>query len=83
MYKDGELYDFSSYIAFAPSEDPGVVPSRAGAFVLINAKGITDTQKNDGTELPAVLANDLLYILQGKTPPDDKSGYPRAFIRRR
>jgi serine-type D-Ala-D-Ala carboxypeptidase/endopeptidase len=81
VYKDGGLFDFSSYIAFAPSEDPGAVPSRAGAFVLVNARGITDTQKKDGTDLPAVLANDLLHILQKKTPPTDKSGYPRAFLR--
>ena len=79
--KDGGLVDFSSYVAFSPSKDPGVVPSRAGAFVLVNARGITDTQTKDGTEIPIVLANDLLHILQKKAPPDNKSGYPRSVLK--
>jgi D-alanyl-D-alanine-carboxypeptidase/D-alanyl-D-alanine-endopeptidase len=81
VWKDGGLDDFSSYIAFAPSEDPGPVPSRAGAFVLVNARGVTHTQTKDGTEIGAVLTNDLLHILQGKTPPTDKSGYPTSVLK--
>jgi D-alanyl-D-alanine-carboxypeptidase/D-alanyl-D-alanine-endopeptidase len=78
VFKDGALFSFASYIAFLPSPDPGSVPSQAGAFALVNADGITDTQTPDGTEITTVLVNDLLQIMQGKAPPADKTIYPQA-----
>jgi hypothetical protein len=39
--------------------------------------------QNGGVEIPAALANDILLIMQGITPPADKSAYPRAVGRRR
>jgi len=81
IWKDGELDGFNSYIAFLPSGNPGVDPSNAGVFVLVNASGITDNQTNDGTEIVATIANDLLLIMQGQTPPQDKSLYPRTIGR--
>jgi hypothetical protein len=33
----------------------------------------------DSTQVVAVIANDVLLTMQGMTPPEDKSGYPRAF----
>jgi serine-type D-Ala-D-Ala carboxypeptidase/endopeptidase len=78
VFKDGALFCFGSYVAFLPSPDPGVVPSRAGAFALVNADGITDTQTPDGTDVTTVLVNDLLQIMQGKAPPADKTIYPQA-----
>ena len=84
IWKDGALEGFNSYIAFLPSiGTPGVDPSQAGVFVLVNADGITGDQYNNGTEIPAVLANDILLIMQGIKPPADKSGYPRAAVPRR
>jgi hypothetical protein len=59
-----------------PSPDPGVTPSPAGVFVLLNAEGITDTQEKEGVPIAVALANDLLLIMQGQTPPTDKSHYP-------
>ena len=48
-------------------------------FVLVNANGITDS---NGVEIVAAIANDLLNIMLGKKPPEDKSKYPRADLRR-
>jgi len=76
VFKDGRLHGFGSYIAFLPSPDPGVTPSPAGVFVLLNAEGITDTQEKEGVPIAVALANDLLSIMQGQTPPTDKSHYP-------
>jgi D-alanyl-D-alanine-carboxypeptidase/D-alanyl-D-alanine-endopeptidase len=72
--KDGELDGFASYIAFLPSSDPGKVASQAGAFVLVNADGIT----KDGNDIAPVITNDLLLCMQGEKPPADKSVYPRS-----
>jgi serine-type D-Ala-D-Ala carboxypeptidase/endopeptidase len=78
VFKDGALFSFGSYIGFVPSPNPGVVPSQAGAFALVNADGITDTQMPDGTPITTVLVNDLLQIMQGKTPPANKAIYPQS-----
>lgn len=78
VFKDGDLHGFGSYIAFLPSPDPGVTPSQAGVFVLLNAEGITDTQEDKGVPIAVALAHDLLLIMQGQTPPTDKSHYPRS-----
>jgi len=78
VFKDGALFSFGSYIAFLPSPNPGVVPSQAGAFALVNADGLTATQTPDGTAITNVLVNDLLQIMQGMTPPADKTVYPQA-----
>jgi serine-type D-Ala-D-Ala carboxypeptidase/endopeptidase len=78
VFKDGQLFSFASYIAFLPSPEPGSVPSQAGAFVLVNADGMTDTQTPDGMEITTVLVNDLLRMMQGGKPPADKTIYPRA-----
>jgi D-alanyl-D-alanine-carboxypeptidase/D-alanyl-D-alanine-endopeptidase len=78
VWKDGGLAGFNSYIAFLPSPSPGSTPSQAGVFVLVNADGITGNQHNNGVEIAAVLANDILLIMQGQTPPADKSRYPRS-----
>jgi D-alanyl-D-alanine-carboxypeptidase/D-alanyl-D-alanine-endopeptidase len=78
VFKDGELDGCNSYIAFVPSPDPGNVPSPAGAFVLVNADGIMQ----DGREIPLVLSNDLLLMMQGKAPPADKSLYPSSARKR-
>jgi D-alanyl-D-alanine-carboxypeptidase/D-alanyl-D-alanine-endopeptidase len=72
--KDGELDGFASYIAFLPSSDPGKAASQAGAFVLVNADGIT----KDGKDIALVIANDLLLCMQNQEPPADKSVYPRS-----
>ncbi len=66
-----------------PAPIPASRPSQAGVFVLVNASGITDTQTNNGVEIACALANDLLLIMQGQTPPTDKSAYPRAALLRR
>jgi CubicO group peptidase (beta-lactamase class C family) len=82
--KLGALEGFDSCIAFLPSGGtPGVDPSQAGVFVLVNADGITSDQYNNGAFLPSSLANDILLIMQGITPPADKSGYPRVAAPRR
>ncbi len=78
IWKDGGLAGFGSYIGFLPSSNPGVVASQAGAFVLVNAGGVTDSQNNNGVEIACALTNDLLLIMQGETPPADKSVYPRS-----
>lgn len=80
IWKDGGFAGTNTYIAFLPSDAPGSTPSQAGVFVLLNAGGITGDQKNNGAEVSAVIANDLLMIMQGQTPPDDKSRYPRSVI---
>ena len=81
IWKDGDL---DPYVAFLPSTGtPGVDPSQAGVFVLVGADGITGNQQNGGIEIPAALANDILLIMQGITPPADKSVYPRVAGRRR
>jgi serine-type D-Ala-D-Ala carboxypeptidase/endopeptidase len=83
--KDGELDGFASNIAFIQSPDPGKVPSPAGAFVLVNASRITDTQTKDGRDVAYVLTNDVLALMQGRKPPPDKSVYPpspRAVVSR-
>ncbi|MCI0561183.1 MAG: hypothetical protein MN733_22075, partial [Nitrososphaera sp.] len=40
--------------------------------------GINNPQNNDGIEVACTIANDLLLLMQGQTPPADKSVYPRA-----
>ena len=72
--KDGELDGFASYIAFLPSSDPGKIASQAGAFVLVNADGIT----KDGKDIALATTNDLLLCMQGEKPPADRSAYPRS-----
>jgi len=79
VWKDGDLSGYSSYIAFLPSSAPGEVASQAGVFVLTNSGGINDAS---GTEICASFANDVLYYMQGLTPPSDKSLYPRSAITR-
>jgi len=80
VFKDGDLYGFSSYMAFLPSPDPGSVPSQAGAFVLVNGGGITATQTKDDDEVAAAcaLTNHVLQIMQGHALPADVSVYPRS-----
>jgi serine-type D-Ala-D-Ala carboxypeptidase/endopeptidase len=75
LWKDGELQGTNSYIAFLQSPDPGGTASEAGVFVLTNASGIVDGNDN---EIVATIANDVLLIMQGITPPEDKSVYPRS-----
>jgi D-alanyl-D-alanine-carboxypeptidase/D-alanyl-D-alanine-endopeptidase len=75
LWKDGELQGTNSYIAFLQSPDPGGTASEAGVFVLTNASGILDSDNN---EIVATIANDVLLIMQGITPPEDKSVYPRS-----
>jgi len=72
--KDGELDGFASYIGFLPSPDPGIIASQAGAFVLVNADGIT----KDDKDIAFVITNDLLLCMQGEEPPADRSSYPRS-----
>jgi D-alanyl-D-alanine-carboxypeptidase/D-alanyl-D-alanine-endopeptidase len=55
----------------------------AGVFVLVSADGITGNQQNGGIEIPMALANDILLIMQGITPPADRSVYPRVARHRR
>jgi hypothetical protein len=70
-------------MAFLPSTGtPGLEPSQAGVFVLVNADGLTKNQANGGPFLPWALANDILLLMQGMTPPEDKSAYPRAPVAR-
>jgi hypothetical protein len=78
LWKDGDLDGCGSFIAFLQSGNPGTVPSEAGVFVLVNGGDMTGDQKNSGNEIAMVLANDLLRIMQGQTPPADKSQYPRS-----
>jgi D-alanyl-D-alanine-carboxypeptidase/D-alanyl-D-alanine-endopeptidase len=66
--KDGSLDGFASYIAFLPSDQPGTAPSRAGAFVLVNALGIKVNYLDKEVEVAEALAKDLLRIMQGKPP---------------
>jgi D-alanyl-D-alanine-carboxypeptidase/D-alanyl-D-alanine-endopeptidase len=82
VWKDGGLAGFNSYIAFLPSTNPGTIASDAGAFVLVNGSGITGNQTNKGAAIAGMIANDLLYIMQGLTPPEDKSVYPVADLGR-
>jgi hypothetical protein len=42
------------------------------------ADGITGDQTDNGIEVPMALANDILLIMQGMTPPADKSSHPRT-----
>jgi serine-type D-Ala-D-Ala carboxypeptidase/endopeptidase len=70
--KDGELDGFASYIGFLPSADPGKAASQAGAFVLVNADGL----RQDDRDVTQVLTNDLLLWMQGKELPANKSVYP-------
>jgi hypothetical protein len=51
---------------------------QAGVFVLVSADGITGNQQNGGIEIPMALANDILLIMQGITPPVDKSVLSRS-----
>lgn len=77
VWKDGDLPGFSSYIAFLPSPAPGTTPAPAGVFVLSNTDGMT-AMDGSNTEICCALANDVLYLMQGLTPPVDKSAYPRS-----
>lgn len=40
IWKDGDLNGFSSFMAIAPSTDPGSTTAEAGVFVLTNSNGI-------------------------------------------
>jgi D-alanyl-D-alanine-carboxypeptidase/D-alanyl-D-alanine-endopeptidase len=80
LWKDGDLDGCGSFITFLQSDNPGTVPSEAGVFVLVNGGDMTGDQKNSGNEIAMVLANDLLLIMQGQTPPADKSQYPRSVV---
>jgi D-alanyl-D-alanine-carboxypeptidase/D-alanyl-D-alanine-endopeptidase len=64
--KDGDLDGFASYIAFLPSTNPGVVPSQAGAFVLVNAFGLTKKQLGKDVQIAEALTKDILSIMQGR-----------------
>ncbi len=79
LWKDGDLDGFNSYIAFLPSDAPGTTASQAGVFALVNADGL---EGKGGGEVVATIANDLLLIMQGQAPPEDKSRYPMAALRR-
>ncbi len=46
-------------------------------FVLSNTDGMT-AMDGSNTEICCALANDVLYLMQGLTPPADKSAYPRS-----
>jgi D-alanyl-D-alanine-carboxypeptidase/D-alanyl-D-alanine-endopeptidase len=82
LWKDGDLDGCGSFITFLQSDNPGTVPSEAGVFVLVNGGDMTGDQKNSGNEVAMVLANDLLMIMRGQTPPADKSRYPRSVVLR-
>ncbi|MGV2978640.1 serine hydrolase domain-containing protein [Camelimonas sp. ID_303_24] len=77
VWKDGALQGFNSYIALLPSDAPGQQASAAGCFVLTNSGGLYGGVNND-TEICAAIANDVLYYMQGMTPPADKVSYPRS-----
>lgn len=79
LWKDGELDGFNSYMAFLPSDEPGNRPSEAGVFVVTNASAFVDRGQ---TEVIVSIANDLLLIMQGHEPPEDKSVYGRASFSR-
>ena len=57
---------------------PGVDSSQSGVLILGIADGTTGDQQNGGIEVPMTLANEILLIMQGVTPPADKSVYPRG-----
>ena len=82
IWKDGGLDTTTTYIAFLPSADPGQTPSSAGVFVMMNGGEMTYNQKNDGDELSAALANDILRAMQGLLPLEDKSRYARSVFPR-
>jgi serine-type D-Ala-D-Ala carboxypeptidase/endopeptidase len=76
IFKDGDLDGFSSYIAFLPSTKLGIVPSQAGAFVLVNGD---DIKTEDSTDVAIALTNQVLWIMQNKTlVPGTKALYPRS-----
>jgi serine-type D-Ala-D-Ala carboxypeptidase/endopeptidase len=83
VWKDGGFAGTNTYITFLPSDAPGSASSQAGVFVLLNAGGITSDFTNDGPEVSAAIANDLLAMMQGQTPQADKSRYPRSVVWRR
>lgn len=68
VWKDGALGGFSSLVSFLQSPSPGTTPSLAGVFVLTNSNG--NAVYN--------IANDLLFIMSGRPPSEDKSVYPRV-----
>lgn len=72
----GPVPSIRMYINFLPWVDAGK-PSKAGVFVLTNC----DSLQLGGNEVVATLANDVLLTMQGVTPPEDKSNYPRVFGR--
>jgi D-alanyl-D-alanine-carboxypeptidase/D-alanyl-D-alanine-endopeptidase len=76
VWKDGEISGTNTYITFLPWVDT-FRPSEAGVFVLTNC----DSLLLNGTEIVAAIANDVLLVMQGVTPPADKSNYPRVFGR--
>jgi serine-type D-Ala-D-Ala carboxypeptidase/endopeptidase len=78
IFKDGASKGFTSYMAFVPSPNPGKDRSRAGAFVLVNANGITQ----NGDDIAVALTNDLLRRMLGLDVLSDKSSYPRAALKR-
>ncbi len=66
IFKDGGLSGVSTYIAFLPRpQEPLVVPSPAGVFVLTNAKGLSNSL---GTEMSQAVAYSVLNIMQGYSP---------------
>jgi serine-type D-Ala-D-Ala carboxypeptidase/endopeptidase len=76
VWKDGELRGTNTYIIFLPWVGTDK-PSQAGVFVMTNC----DSLMLDSTQVVAAIANDVLLTMQGVTPPEDKSAYPRAFGR--
>ncbi|ACK50572.1 beta-lactamase [Methylocella silvestris BL2] len=76
VWKDGDLDGFRSYIAFTASNQPGVTAANAGAFVMINALGVTVDQTNSGPDLAVALTNDIINLILGQSIPEDKSSYP-------
>jgi serine-type D-Ala-D-Ala carboxypeptidase/endopeptidase len=66
IFKDGGLNGVSTYIAFLPApQEPLVMPSPAGVFVLTNAKGLYNSL---GTEMTQAVAYSVLNIMQGYPP---------------
>lgn len=82
LWKDGDLGGANSYIAFLNSEDIENTASQAGVFVLVNGSNINGKYRKQEVEVAAAIAWDVLYIMQGRTPPADKSLYPRSAVRR-
>jgi D-alanyl-D-alanine-carboxypeptidase/D-alanyl-D-alanine-endopeptidase len=63
--KDGDLDGFGAYMGFVQSTNPGAEPSRAGAFVLVNAHDLTEKDLNGDVQIAEVLTKKVLRIMQG------------------